>query len=106
MRVRQMNEMIKGWFIGAFEPTVLNTAACEVAVKEYSVGQVESRHVHRVATEITVVVRGSVRMENVIYAAGTIIVLEPGDATDFEALEDALTVVVKLPSVMGDKYSA
>ena len=38
------------------------------------------------------------------YGAGDIIVLEPGEATDFRALEKTTTVVVKMPSVLGDKY--
>jgi hypothetical protein len=30
--------------------------------------------------------------------------LEPGEATDFRALTDAVCAVVKLPSARGDKY--
>jgi hypothetical protein len=36
--------------------------------------------------------------------SGTIVHLQPGESTDFEALEATLTVVVKRPSVKGDKY--
>ena len=32
------------------------------------------------------------------------VLLEPGEATDFRALEATTTVVVKMPSVIGDKY--
>ena len=35
---------------------------------------------------------------------GDIIVLEPGKATDFEALTDAVNVVVKVPGAWDDKY--
>jgi hypothetical protein len=35
---------------------------------------------------------------------GDIVMLEPGEPTDFEALTDVTTVVVKMPSVIGDKY--
>ena len=38
------------------------------------------------------------------YGAGDIIILDPGDATDFRTLEPTTTVVVKMPSVAGDKY--
>ena len=31
-------------------------------------------------------------------------VMEPGDVTDFEALTDAVNVVVKIPGVNNDKY--
>ena len=39
-----------------------------------------------------------------IYGEGDIIVVEPGEATDFEALEDAMNVVVKIPGANNDKY--
>ena len=47
---------------------------------------------------------GRVMMNGKIFTAGDIILLEPGEAATFEVLEDAITVVVKAPSVMGDKY--
>ena len=37
-------------------------------------------------------------------SAGDIAMVEPGEATDFVALTDAVTVVVKMPSAMGDEY--
>jgi hypothetical protein len=37
---------------------------------------------------------------------GDIVVLSPGEVTDFEALTDAVNVVVKTPGVLGDKYLA
>jgi hypothetical protein len=39
-----------------------------------------------------------------VFAAGDIVVVKPGEATDFEALTDTTTTVVKLPSAKGDKY--
>jgi mannose-6-phosphate isomerase-like protein (cupin superfamily) len=96
--------MIKGWFVGDFEPSVLRSKDFEVAVKYYGKGESEEAHFHKIATEITVVVSGRVRMVNQEWAAGSIITLEPGLATDFLAIEDAVTVVVKSPSVLGDKY--
>ena len=36
MKVRRIEEMTKGWFVGSFEPSVLWTDACEVAVKRHS----------------------------------------------------------------------
>ena len=96
--------MSKGWFVGNFWPACLKTTACEVACKYYKQGDTEEAHVHRVATEITLIVKGRVEMNSVVYASGDIIVLDPGDATDFHALEDTVNVVVKVPSVARDKY--
>lgn len=101
---RTLEDMVGGWMIGNFEPACLKTTACEVACKHYEAGAVEAAHVHRVATELTLVASGRVAMNGRTLVAGDIIVLEPGEATDFRALEHSTTVVVKMPSVAGDKY--
>ena len=99
-----LNEMIGGWFIGDFEPCAWKTKDFEVAVKEYKSGDKEPLHVHKIAMEFTVIVSGKVRMNSIEYGKGDIIRIDPGIATDFEALEDTVTAVVKTPSAMGDKY--
>ena len=43
-------------------------------------------------------------MNGRVLGPGDILVLEPGDAADFVALEPTTSVVVKLPSVPGDTY--
>ncbi|EHL09536.1 hypothetical protein HMPREF9625_01509 [Oribacterium parvum ACB1] len=104
MRVEQLKNMKAGWFIGNFEPSLFKTNDCEVAVKTYKKGDKESKHYHKIATEYTVIIKGKVRMFDHIYEEGDIVVVEPGDATDFEALEDAMNVVVKMPGANNDKY--
>ena len=104
MKVLNLKSMVKGWFVGDFEPTVLKTKNFEVAVKYYKKGDYEKAHVHKIATEITVVVSGQVRMGGLLFFEGDIITIEPGEHTDFVALEDTTTVCVKVPSVKGDKY--
>ena len=104
MRVEQLKNMKAGWFIGNFEPSLFKTNDCEVAVKTYKKGDKESKHYHKIATEYTVIIKGKVRMFDHIYEEGDIVVVEPGDATDFEALEDAMNVVVKMPGANDDKY--
>lgn len=99
-----LGSMIKGWFIGPFDPSVFKTDQFECAVKKYAAGEREAAHVHRVAREFTVVVNGRARMNGTIYESGTIVEMPPGEATDFEALTDVLTFVVKVPAVLGDKY--
>lgn len=104
MRTYALADMIGGWFVGDFSPTVLRTGDVEVAVKEYAAGAREPRHHHKIAEEVTVVVTGRARMCGRIVEGGTVVHLEPGESTDFEALTATLTVVVKRPSVQGDKY--
>ena len=104
MTLRRLADMVGGWFVGGFEPTCWNTRACEVAYKQYEAGAVEGAHVHRVATELTLIASGRALMKGRLLVAGDIVVLQPGEAADFAALEPTTTVVVKLPSVAGDKY--
>lgn len=104
MKVSDLNVMTKGWFIGPFDPSLYKTEQFECAVKRYKAGEKEAAHVHRIATEFTVIAEGQVRMNGVVHGAGAIIEIPPGEATDFEVLTDTLTFVVKVPAVRGDKY--
>lgn len=104
MKTARLDEMVKGWFIGNFEPSLYITNDCEVAVKNYKVGDREAAHYHKIATEITVIIKGKVRMFDKVFFKGDIVIVEPGDVTAFEALEETINVVVKLPGVNNDKY--
>jgi mannose-6-phosphate isomerase-like protein (cupin superfamily) len=101
----RLDQFTKGWFVGNFLPTLLPSDAVEVAVKHYRAGDCETAHHHRIATELTVVVSGLVRMSGEDIGAGEIIRIAPGQSTDFTAVTDATTVVVKMPCVSGDKYA-
>ena len=104
MELFKLSEMTKGWFVGDFSPVVLRSTTTEVGVKSYEKGALEARHVHKVSTELTLIVSGRARMNDTVLEAGDIVVIAPGEHTDFEALTDVTTVVVKTPSVAGDKY--
>ena len=100
----RLDDMTRGWFVGDFSPAALRTEHTEVAVQQYREGDHESRHVHRIASEITLILGGRARMCGQEWEHGDIVVLAPGEATDFTALTDVTTVVVKSPSVPSDKY--
>ena len=100
----RLDRMTNGWFIGDFEPSVFRTTEFEVGVKRYPTGMVEPAHQHLIATEVTLVLSGKVRMNQIFYFPGDILVTHPGEQVSFEAIEDSVTVVVKTPSVIGDKY--
>jgi mannose-6-phosphate isomerase-like protein (cupin superfamily) len=104
MKSARLEHMVKGWFVGGFAPVAHHSDGCEVALKHYRAGEREGLHHHKVATEITLVVSGRVRMAGREWSAGDIVVLAPGEATDFEALTDAVNVVVKTPGALDDKY--
>lgn len=104
MKHDQLSNMVRGWFVGNFKPSVIETKEFEVAIQRYSAGDKEPLHHHRIATEITVVLSGTARMFDAIWSDGDIITIQPGETTAFEALTDVTTVVVKLPSASKDKY--
>ena len=104
MKSGRLSQMKRGWFVGNFEPSVYRTPHCEVAIKQFHLGDKEQAHYHKVATEVTLVVSGQVKMFNKIWVAGDIVVVEPGDVTSFEALSDSVLSVVKVPAVVDDKY--
>ncbi len=104
MQVEKLESMIKGWFVGNFTPTLYNTNDVEVAVKKYNPGDFEEWHYHKIATEITVIISGEVIMNQEHFKSGDIIVLKPGEGTDFRALTETTNVVVKIPGANNDKY--
>ncbi len=104
MMFAKLDSMIRGWFVGSFQPTLFDTDSCEVAVKHYQRGDSEESHLHKLATEVTAIIAGTVRMAGRTLTAGDIVRLEPGEVTDFLALTDATTVVVKVPGAKNDKY--
>jgi hypothetical protein len=104
MKVAKLDGMVRGWFVGDFQPTAYVTQDVEVGIKRHAAGATEARHHHKVATEITVIVSGHVRMNGIDYQAGDIVTVEPNESTDFHVVTDTLTVVVKLPGATNDKY--
>ena len=100
----QLETFTKGWFVGNFSPTLVHSNEVEVAVKHYKAGEHEASHHHKVAVELTVIVSGRVRMSGEEIGAGEVVKIHPGQSTDFTALTDVTTLVVKLPCVAGDKY--
>ena len=104
MEVRKLKDMVRGWFVGNFEPSCFSTEAVEVAVKNYKAGDKEAAHYHKIATEITEILSGKVRMNETELIAGDIAIVYPGEIVEFEALEDSSNVVVKIPGALNDKY--
>lgn len=106
MEKYKLQDFTRGWFVGDFSPALKETKDCEVAVKLYKKGDCERAHYHKVAEEITVIIEGRCRFNERVFEKGDIVLLSPGEVVEFEALENSTTVVVKIPSVKGDKYLA
>jgi quercetin dioxygenase-like cupin family protein len=105
MKTEKLDNMIKGWFVGNFEPSLYKTNNVEVAIKRYKAGNYEEAHCHKIATEITVIISGEVEMGGNRYRNGDIVIIEPNEMVDFLAINDSVTAVVKIPGANNDKYT-
>lgn len=103
MEVEKIENFTAGWFIGNFEPTIHYTKNFEVAVKYFKKGDIEPTHKQNIATEITGVIDGSIRINDQKFEKGDLIKILPGEYANFECLEDCSLICVKFPSEPRDK---
>lgn len=104
MKFLKIEDMKKGWFIGDFEPSLFKTSQFEVAVHSHKKDEFHAPHYHKVATEYNVVTEGKILVNDNELKAGDIFIAYPNDITDVKFITDCTIVVVKVPSVAGDKY--
>lgn len=105
MIIKDIKEFHLGWFIGDFEPSILKTRAVEVAHHHYKEGDKSIPHYHKIATEYNYIVKGSLILnEHLVLKAGHIFVYEPNEISNVYFREDTDLIIIKLPSIVGDKY--
>ena len=104
MKLLNIKDYKGGWLVGSFRPAILQKQDIEVGLKYYPKNMSELKHVHNIVTEYTIIVQGKVSMNNTVYETGDIIQIDPTESTDFIALEDTITCVIKTPSLPSDKY--
>ena len=103
MKIQKLTDMRLGWFIGDFEPVVHRTSTFEASVKYFKAGEVEPSHFQRIATEITVIVSGIAKMNDLTLSDGDIVTIEPNEAANFQAISDVSLIAIKFPSLPSDK---
>lgn len=104
MEKNNINEFIKGWFIGNFEPSIFKTTQFEVAVKKYKKGAQEKPHYHKIAREFTMILRGKVKINGKVFKSGDIVQIDVNETSLFEVLKKTTTLVIKIPSINNDKF--
>ena len=102
-RYKLSDSGVRGWFIGDFPDAVFQTKDFEVTYQKNPRSQTAS-HIHKLVFEITLVISGSQICNGEIFKAGDICVLEPGDISQIEYLEETEVVTIKTPSIPSDKY--
>lgn len=103
MKTYQIDDFTNGWFIGNFQPTIFSTRDFEVSVKWFNEGDKERNHKQLIATELTIVVSGTIRMNTQEFSERSIIEIEPDEPCEFESVTKSILVCVKFPSLPNDK---
>lgn len=104
MEIRRIEDFTRGWIIGNFDPSLLKTDKFEVGLLRHKAGEVWPKHYHKVGTEYNVLVNGKMIIQDKELNSGDVFVFTPGEIADPIFLEDCTVLVVKVPSIPGDKY--
>lgn len=94
----------RGWYVGQFDRAVFKTDLFEAGVQTFEKGFRSPKHTHKIGTEINLVIKGKVAYGNTILEAGDGIIYEPGEVCECYYHEDTMTVVIKTPGALNDKY--
>ena len=104
MKLYNIKDMRGGWFIGDFEPSVFKNCFFEVAHHKHEKGHTAEYHTHKIAQELTYILKGKMKVSGKILTEGDIFIYEPYEVADATVIEDVDLIVVKWPSVPSDKY--
>jgi hypothetical protein len=103
MNIYKLSEFTNGWVIGDFFPSLSKNPNFELAVKNYSAGDLEPKHYQNIATEITIVIDGEILLGGVKFTTGDIIEIPPLEAAEFKSVTNSTLVCLKYPSIPNDK---
>ena len=110
MDIKHIDEFTNGWFIGDFTPSLFKNPFFEVAHQHHKKGVIGDKHFHKVTTELTYIVKGSMTinntdtMETQTLKSGHMFTFFANEISSVEFLEDSDLIVVRWPSIPSDKY--
>lgn len=104
-RYRLADSGDRGWFIGDFDKAIWKTDTFEVAFMTNVKGDQSKPHYHKIAREISLIIKGHVLVNGEEFRDGDMFEFLPGEAVESCIyLEDTWTLCVKEPSAQMDKY--
>jgi hypothetical protein len=103
MKIDNLKNFVKGWFVGNFEPSLLKENF-EVGIHRHYKGEHHQDHFHKKCTEINVVISGEILINGKKFIKDDIFVFEPYEVSQVEYLTDVELVVVRNISDPTDKY--
>ena len=103
MKNYKLKDMKNGWLVGDFLPSVLKTSEFEVGILRHPKNQKWPAHYHNKITEINVLLKGKMIINDKLIHEKDIFVLEPKEIAKPVFLEDCEILCIKIPSIIGDK---
>ena len=104
MQKHRIEDFKGGWFIGDFTPSCYTSKDFEVCYKKHVKGEDWPTHYHKKSTEINILIRGKMQIQDQTLVEGDVFIFQPYEIADPVFLEDCEVLIVKTPSVPGDKY--
>jgi hypothetical protein len=104
MKLAKLKDFYRGWFIGNFEPSIHATDYYECGILSHKKSEVWPKHYHKIATEINVLIEGSMTICGKEIFKDDIFILHPGEIADPVFHEDCKILCIKMPSIPSDKY--
>jgi quercetin dioxygenase-like cupin family protein len=105
MKITRIEDYKRGWFLGDFEPSCFETKDFEVGLLTHKKGEFWAPHIHKISTEINLLLEGEMMIGGKTLTSGDIFVIEPNEVADPIFLSDCRLVVIKTPSIPTDKYN-
>lgn len=104
MRVSNISEYTKGWFVGDFEPSLFKNPHFEVAHHKHKRNEKTVRHYHKETTELNYILKGTLMVSGCLLRAGQMWTYEKNEVSNVQFLDDVELIVVRWPSIPSDKY--
>ena len=104
VKIFKLENFTNGWFIGDFDPSLLKNTGVELAVMNKKKGRgINDFHYHQHCTEINVLIKGKISINDLIINENEIFVFDPNVPSVYEYLEDCTFVVFKNKPSNNDK---
>lgn len=104
MIIKRLEDFTRGWLMGDFEPSLIRTKDFEVGILTHTKGEVWPKHYHKLADEYNVLVKGKMTVNGTELNTGDVFIIEKNEVSEPKFLEDCTVLVIKIPSIIGDKY--
>ncbi len=103
MEVVNLSSMLRGWFIGNFEPSVLKTNFLEVGVVTHKKGEEWREHYHTSSIEYNLLLDGIMTVNGTPINKNDIFIIDKNESSSPMFLTDCRILVIRIPDIRNDK---